>query len=163
MGSSTLGTGLGDVMGKMEATRQCVAFQLKLQVLKLSLWNDFATKIIVNVTINGIGARKTVLYPSITETTTKLRREEVKVRLCRNPPALKSPCLLPDRKALTLNEGDTKFQLRRRHKTTASGEKLCGILKGTEITKMIYLLCLLFWGQGQIGGTWRRIEKRCEP
>ena len=150
-------------MGKMEATRQCVAFQLKLQVLKLSSLNDFATKIIVNVTIKGIGARKTVLYPSITETTTKVRREEVKVRLCRKPPALNSPCLLPDRKALTLNEGDTKFQLRRRHKTTASGEKLCGILKGTEITKMIYLLCLLFWGQGQIGGTWRRIEKRCEP
>ena len=116
-------------MGKMEATRQCVAFQLNLQVLKLLSWNDFATKMIVNVTIKGIGARKTVLYPSIRETTTKLRREEVKLRLCKNPPTLNSPCALPDRKALTLNEGDTKFQLRRRHKTTASGEKSCGILK----------------------------------
>ena len=59
MGSSTWDAGLGDVMGKMDATRQCVALELKLQVLKSSSSNDFATK--TTVTIKGTGARKTVL------------------------------------------------------------------------------------------------------
>ena len=61
MGSSTWDAGLGDVMGKMDATRQCVALELKLQVLKSLSSNDFATKTTVNVTIKGTGARKTVL------------------------------------------------------------------------------------------------------
>ena len=41
-------------MGKMDATRQCVALELKLQVLKSSSSKKFATKMIVNVTINDI-------------------------------------------------------------------------------------------------------------
>ena len=48
-------------MGKMEATRQCVALELKLQVLKSSSPKNFATKMVVDVTIKGTGARKTVL------------------------------------------------------------------------------------------------------
>ena len=80
---------------------------------------------IANVTLRGTGQRKTVLYPSITETTTKQKSPKAKLRLCRIPPRDKSPCLLPDWKALTLNEGDTKFQLRRRHRTIASGKKTC--------------------------------------
>ena len=58
---STWEAGLGEVMGKMDATRQWVAFELKLQVLKSSSSNDFATKTTVNAKIKGTGARKTVL------------------------------------------------------------------------------------------------------
>ena len=59
--SNTWGAGLGDVIGKMDATRQCVALELRLQVLKSSSSKNFATKMIVDVTIKGTGARKTVL------------------------------------------------------------------------------------------------------
>ena len=49
--------GLGEDMGKMDATRQCFALRLRVQVLKSSSDTAFATKTIANVTIKGTGAR----------------------------------------------------------------------------------------------------------
>ena len=75
----------------------------------------------------------------MTETTTKHRSDRVKLRLCKNPPRDISPCLLPDLNPLTLNEGETKFQLRRRHRMTASRKK-----KAFSITKYV----AIFIGRG---------------
>ena len=97
----------------------------------------------------------------MTEMTTKLRSDKIKLRLCRIPPKDFSLCFLPDWKALTLNEGDTKFQLRSRHRMMASVKEYM-ILMEFIITSWIHLTHPLFWDQCQFCGTFWRIEEDCE-
>ena len=72
----------------------------------------------------GTGTRKTDLYPSMTAFTTKTVKDMKKLTACRNPPRLNRPCLRPDWRALTLNEGDTKFQTSKTIRTIASANNL---------------------------------------
>ena len=52
--------GRGEVMGKMDATRQCVTFDPRLRALNSRSTADFATKVTIAAATSGTGTRNTV-------------------------------------------------------------------------------------------------------